>query len=164
MPHVLGVLAVSWQVSCYISVFWKLIQVGPESPLWIMPSKVSKSQRIRLSPWVQNELLLEAGWKNKKAGSRPLFGCTRVFSSYAGATGRRLEPIWRTVAWQQNVRQCNESLSWGWSVTLCAGAVCMALHACICTVELHILSGVWCIVRFCMLTHMCLSTQLCVHF
>lgn len=78
---------------------------------------------------------LEGGGGQNKS-SRLLFGCTRVFFGgvclYARATSRRLEPIWCTVAWQQNVSHCSESLSSGWCVTSCGGgggAVCMALYA-----------------------------------
>lgn len=57
---------------------------------------------------------------------------------YACATRGRLEPVWCTVAWLQNVSHGNESLSWGWCVTLCArwccmyGSVCASWFVCHC--------------------------------
>ncbi len=63
----------------------------------------------------------------EKLGFKATVWAHTCFCFYVRATSRRLEPIWCTVAWLQNVSHRCDSFSSGWSVTLCGGAVCMAL-------------------------------------
>lgn len=130
---------ISRQINRIVYAFRILIQVGSETP-WLCtlhtPLMATKRQKkmhknskatkyMDICSVIQK--LTSPEW-GKKWGFRATVWAHACFCFYVRATSRRLEPVWCTVAWLQNVSHCSESFSSGESVTLCGGAaVRMAL-------------------------------------